>query len=225
MAMLGAVSAFLSLVAAMIIAIRFDAKKYRKQTLSDAKRKRLNESKRKEDERSRLEEENKHLRLQLGLPPHRREAPPPKPAKSNSQTSSKKNKGIGSPVPMSILVAGTVALMYSARLKQESKKKTKPAKMSKAELASAYHKMRAKSQKNLQPVASVFKVNCTYCGASFTKAESHCPSCGAPKAADECKEDSDGEHEFISQLHDQITLNSYMGKIIDVNWEQNGKES
>lgn len=222
MAMLGAVSAFLSLVAAMIIAIRFDAKKYRKQIAPDAKRKQINEYRRKENERKRLEEENKHLRLQLGLPPHRREAVLPEPAKPKSPAASGKVRGSEVPIPIQILLmGGAAALMYSAKRRQESKSKLED--MSKAELASAYCKMRAKSQKNLRPVASMLKVNCIYCGDPFTKAESHCPSCGAPGIDGGRKEEADEKHGFIAQLHSNMKL---MNKILDdVSEGKNEKES
>jgi len=212
--MFGAVSAFISLVAAMIIAIRFDAKKYRKQITSDANRDPLSESKRKEDERKRLEEENKHLRLQLGLPPHRREAILPEPAKPKPPAALKKASGSEVPIPIQILImGGAAALMYSAKKRQGSKSQL--ADVSKTELAEAYGKMRAKTQKNLRPVAAALKVNCTYCGAPFTKAETHCPSCGAPRVKGERKEETDGKHEFITQLYGQMSIGSYMSKLFD----------
>ena len=215
--MFGAVAAFLSLIAAMIISIRVDAKKYRKQIAPDAKRKQLNESRRKENERKRLEEENKHLRLQLGLPPHRREAILPEPAKPKSPATSGKVRGSEVPIPIQILImGGAAALMYSAKkAKKRQGSKSQLADVSNTELAEAYGKMRAKSQKNLRPVASMLKVNCTYCGAAFTKAETHCPSCGAPRVEGERKEETDGKHEFITQLYGQMSIGGYMSELFD----------
>lgn len=185
-------------IISVLIALCLDVSQ-RKERVAEISRKRKELDQQKNKERLRLEEENKYLRLQLGMPPERREAMLPEPAKPEPiKADPPKNPGPGGPVPTHLLMIGSALALYAANKKKLPRKREGS---SKAELASAYRKIADKADKGRRLTASTIKVKCGYCGAQFNADQTHCHSCGVPATSSPRQDEVEGRQAFISELH------------------------
>lgn len=204
--MIAVISVFLGLYV-----LEWDRSKKRIAAMS-RKRKELDQQKNKE--RLQLEEENKYLRLQLGMPPERREAILPEPKKPEPiKADPPKKTGTGGPVPVTLVMVGAAMALYAAKKKKLPRKREE---YSKAELASAYRKIADKADKGRRPIASTTKVKCGYCGAKFNADQTRCHSCGAPAPSSPRQDEVDGQQTFISELYGEMTrLNEYVKPYVE----------